>query len=222
VPRRVLVTDAQQFLGPACVERFRAGGDVVVAREEPLGSAAATRALVEAEGPFDVVVANLEAPITVAPVGEHDHETVQDLLDRLVHPLFWLLGATTPGMVERGGGAVVVPTSATAVRASSHPIAGYQTARAAQNALVRSAARELAGSGVRVNAVAPNFIENPSYFPPATVADPQFQESLRTVVPAQRLGTPAEAGDAVWWLASPEASYVVGTVLTLDGGWSLG
>ncbi|WP_281290042.1 SDR family oxidoreductase [Marihabitans asiaticum] len=53
-------------------------------------------------------------------------------------------------------------------------------------------------------------------------ADPDFQASVRSGVPAARLGSPREAAEALWWLASPQASYVVGNVLTLDGGWSLG
>ena len=221
-PRRVLVTDATQFLGPGVVERFRAEGDGVVAVEEPLASRASVRGLVAERGPFDVVVANLEAPITVAPVDEHDDATVQHLIDRLVHPLFWLLDACLPTMREAGRGAVVVPTSATALRSSSHPIAGYEMARAAQLKLVRTVAREVAGDGVRVNAVAPNFIENPSYFPPETVSDPAFGEAVRREVPAQRLGSGAEAAATVFWLASPEASYVHGAVLPVDGGWRLG
>ena len=216
------MTDAREFIGPAAVERFRAEGEVVVERVDPLTSREETAALVDGEGPFDVVVANLEAPITVAPVTDHDDRTVDDLLHRLVHPLFWLFGETLPRMTGRGVGAVVVPTSATAIRSSAHPISGYQMARSAQIALVRSVAREVAHTGGRINAIAPNFIENPSYFPPETVADPDFQRELASVVPARRLGSAAEAAAALWWLASPEASYVVGTVLTLDGGWTLG
>ena len=64
------MTDADSFLGPAAIERFRAEGEEVVALTEPLASRAATATLVAERGPFDVVVANLEAPITVAPVGE--------------------------------------------------------------------------------------------------------------------------------------------------------
>lgn len=219
--RRVLVTDAEHFVGPAAVERFRAEGDQVVARQDPFASRAEVDALVDAEGPFDVVIANLDVAITLAPVGDHDDETITELFDRLVNPLFWLFGACLPAMFERGDGAIVVPTSATAIRSSSHPIAGYEAARAAQLQLVRSVGKEAAAHGVRVNGIAPNFIENPSYFPPETVADPEFQASLRTNVPAQRLGAGAEAAAVLWWLASPEASYVFGTVIATDGGWTL-
>lgn len=220
--RKVLITDADEFVGPAAVRRFRAENDSVTARSEPLRSRQQTAEFIDQCGPFDVVIANLEAPITVAPITQHDDATVKEAFTRLVDPLFWLFATCLPSMIEAGGGAFVVPTSATAIRSSTHPIAAYEAARAAQNSLVRSVGREVAKHGVRVNGIAPNFIENPSYFPPETVADRDFQESLRTTVPAQRMGKGDEAAAVLWWLASPEASYVFGTIIPTDGGWTLG
>ena len=153
-PRTVLITDADQFLGPAAVDRFRDEGDAVTALTEPLRSREQTAQLVGDLGPFDVLIANLEAPITVAPITEHDDATVSEAFSRLVDPLFWLFAACLPGMIQAGGGAVVVPTSATAIRNSTHPIAAYQAARAAQISLVRSVGREMAHHRVRVNGVA--------------------------------------------------------------------
>ncbi len=164
-PRRVLITDADEFLGPAAVRRFRASGDVVTAHSEPLTSRDSAAELVREHGPFDVVIANLEAPITVAPITEHDDATVAGLFNRLVEPLFWLFATCLPSMIAARAGAIVVPTSATAIRSSTHPIAGYEAARATQTALVRSVGRELAGHGVRVNGIAPNFIREPLILP---------------------------------------------------------
>lgn len=221
VTRRVLVTDAEDFVGPAAVQRFQDGGDKVYALTTPLSSRSDVAALVADEGPFDVVIANLDAPITVASITDHDDEITGSLFARLVHPLFWLLEECLPSMYAAGRGAIVVPTSATAIRSSSHPIAGYEVARAAQLQLVQSAGKEAASHGVRINGIAPNFIENPSYFPPETVADPEFQRSLTREVPAQRLGRGAEAAEVLWWLASDEASYVFGAIVPTDGGWTL-
>jgi len=219
--RRVLVTDAEDFVGPAAVRRFHDGGDTVVTHTVPLDTRADVAALVADEGPFDVVIANLDAPITVAPITDHNDDITSRLFGRLVNPLFWLLEECLPSMYRAGWGAIVVPTSATAIRSSSHPIAGYEVARAAQMQLVRSAGKEAAAHGVRVNGIAPNFIENPSYFPPETVGDPEFQESLRREVPAQRLGRGEEAAAAMWWLASDHASYIFGAIIPTDGGWTL-
>lgn len=219
---RVLITDADEFLGPATVERFTSSGAAVTAVTEPLESRDDAFALADRYGPFDVVVANLEAPITVAPITEHTDDLCTAVFDRLVHPLFWLFAACLPAMVSAGRGAVVVPTSATALRTSSHPIAAYEAARAAQVTLVRSVGWEMAPNGVRVNGVAPNFIENPSYFPPEVVADDTFHRDLQRVVPAGRLGRGDEAAATIEWLASPQASYVFGAIIPVDGGWSLG
>lgn len=86
---------------------------------------------------------------------------------------------------------------------------------------MRSVGREMAPHGVRVNGIAPNFIENPSYFPPETIADPDFRASMQRDVPAQRLGRGREAAEVLRWLASLEASYVFGAVVPTDGGWTL-
>ncbi len=68
---RVLVTDADDFLGPATVERFTRSGAAVTAVTEPLESRADAFSLVDNHGPFNIVVANLEAPITVATITEY-------------------------------------------------------------------------------------------------------------------------------------------------------
>lgn len=222
MPRNVLITDADQFMGPAATDRFRRRGDAVVATTAPLGSRAEVDALVDEHGPFDVVVANLERSIVVTPVQDVTDGDVTDTFHGLVHRLFRVLSATLPPMIERGRGAIVVPTSATVLRSSSHPISVYESARAAQLAAVRSVGAEVARHGVRVNGIAPNYIENPSYFPPETVADPRFQESVRRTVPAQRLGRADEAAAVIEFLAGDDAAYLFGAIVPVDGGWSLG
>lgn len=220
--RRVLITDANDFMGPGAVARFRARGDDVVAVTSPLASRADVLELVADEGPFDVVVANLEESITVAAITEVGDRDLDTTFERLVKRLFRVVAAALPPMIERGDGAIVVPTSATAIRSSSHPISVYESARSAQTAFVRSVGAEMARYGVRVNGVAPNYIENPSYFPPDTVADPDFQHAVRRNVPAQRLGTADEAAAVIEFLASDAASYLFGAVIPVDGGWTLG
>ena len=219
--RRVLVTDADHFLGPASVQRFRDGGDDVAAVRDPIGSRSDVTALL-ADGPFDVVVANLAVPITVATIEAHTDADWRTAFARLVDPLFWLLAECLPPMVDAGAGAFVVPTSATALRTSRHPIIAYEAARSAQTSMVRSAGREVAPHGVRVNGIAPNYVANPTYYPAETVADERFQAAVRRDVPAGRLGEAAEAAAMLHWLASDDASFVHGAVLPADGGWSLG
>ena len=96
----------------------------------------------------------------------------------------------------------------------------YVAARAAQNAFVRSAGHELAGHGVRFNAIAQNFVENDTYYPPSIMENEKFRERLRTEVPAQRLGSPAETAELALFLASDSSSFIAGQVISNDGGWS--
>lgn len=100
--RRVLVTDAEDFVGPAAVRRFHDGGDTVVTHTVPLDTRADVAALVADEGPFDVVIANLDAPITVAPITDHNDDITSRLFGRLVNPLFWLLEECLPSMYRAG------------------------------------------------------------------------------------------------------------------------
>lgn len=188
MPRRVLVTDAEDFVGPAVVERFRAGGDDVVAVTEPFDARVDVADTMATYGPFDVVVANLSAPVTVMPIGGHDDALVDGLLNRLVYPLFWIVGECVPPMVEHRAGSIVVPTSALMDADVARPAAGLHAARAAQTALVQAVGDEIAEHGVRVNGVA---------------------------VPATPGREPA-AAEVVWWLASTAASHVAGTVVTVD------
>lgn len=219
---RILLTDAAHFLGPATATRLRAAGHDVAAVEDRLTSRQQVADLVDDRGPFDGVVANLDASATVASITDHTDDDVDDVLDRLVRPLYWILAAVLPPMVAAGEGAVVVPTSATALRSGRHTVSAYEMGRSAQTTVVRSAGREMAAHGVRVNAVAPNYIENPSYYPPELVADERFQRSVRREVPSGRLGTGDEAAAVVEYLLSRAAGYLFGAVLPVDGGWSLG
>ncbi len=219
---RILITDATRFIGPATTQCLRAVGHDVTALDERLTSRDQVTNLVTQRGPFDGVVANLDAPATVASVVDCNNEIVDEVLDRLVRPLYWILAATLPPMIEAGDGAVVVPTSATALRSGRHTVSAYEMARAAQTAVVRSAGREMAAHGVRVNAVAPNYVENPSYYPPELVADERFQRSVQRDVPRRVLTTGDEAAEVVEYLLSPGARALFGAVLPVDGGWSLG
>ena len=98
--------------------------------------------------------------------------------------------------------------------------AAYATARGAANALAVSLAQELAPAGVRVNAVAPNFIESPSYFPAELLADPAVRNKILSKVPLGRLGSPLEVGRLIALLASADGAFITGKVLAVDGGWS--
>jgi 3-oxoacyl-[acyl-carrier protein] reductase len=129
----------------------------------------------------------------------------------------WLCTRAAAGPLAQGGDGRVINISSVVARgASSDRLVAYAAAKGAVEAFTVACARELGPSGVTVNAVCPGSIESPAWdrFP-----DP---EALRRARAAQaavgRIGTPAEIGAAVAYLASPAAGFVTGQVLVVDGG----
>jgi 3-oxoacyl-[acyl-carrier protein] reductase len=105
--------------------------------------------------------------------------------------------------------------------AADHVNAGqvnYAASKGAVNSLTRALARELAGRGVTVNAVAPGFIKTDMS---ATVLN-LAGDKIEKMIPAKRLGEPEDIAGAALFLASPAAAYITGQVITVDGGLSLG
>lgn len=222
VGRRVLVTSADRYMGPPIVEAFTGAGADVVADTRPLVGRDAPAGLVTevaASGPIDVLVANLGVPAVTAPITAMDDDAWLSMYDELVHPLMRLLRAVLPAMIERGAGKVVAVTSSSPLRPIRRASA-YASARAAQNTLVTSVGTEVAAHGVQVNAIAQNYIENPTYYPPELTVTDRFQAHLAANVPARRLGRPDETAQLALFLASSASDFFHGRIIPLDGGWS--
>lgn len=217
---RILVTSCESYMGPPIVELFRREGAEVIADAGALIGPEEPAELIERAGDIDVLVANLDLPAYGAKVCDIDDAQWLAGFDAMVHPLMRLVRAAAPGMMERGGGSIVALTSSSPLRRMRPHTISYVTARAAQNAFVRSAGHELAASNVRLNAIAQNFVQNDTYYPASIMENEKFRERLRTEVPAQRLGQPAETAELALFLASPSSSFVFGQIISNDGGWS--
>ena len=94
----------------------------------------------------------------------------------------------------------------------------YCMTKAAINHLTKNLASEWAGHGIRVNAVAPTFIETPGTEP--WLRDAEFRKSVIDRIPLGRVGKPVEVAGAVVFLASEAASLITGEILVIDGGWT--
>ncbi|WP_307544333.1 SDR family oxidoreductase [Streptomyces sp. V3I8] len=187
------------------------------------GHPAAVADAEERYGPFDVLVLNAGGP-PPGRVLEVTDEQWCDAFGLLVTGPLRLARLLLPGMARRGFGRVVFVTS-TAVRQPQPDLATSVALRSAATAVAKLLSREFAANGVTVNCVAPGPIatdrrrEILSARADATGEPPATLDAQDTAtVPAGRPGLPEEVAAAVAFLASPQAAYINGTVLTVDGG----
>ena len=120
-----------------------------------------------------------------------------------------------PVMLKNGGGAIVNITSISGVRASTMRVA-YGTSKAALSHLTKQQAAELGTVGIRVNAVAPGPVDTEMA---KKVHSKEIRADYHDAIPLGRYGTPEEIAEAVGYLCSPQASYINGQTLAVDGGF---
>ena len=216
--KRVLVTQSNEFMGPVLCEVFEEQGATVVASAEPLWEPDAADRVVRAAGAIDVLVANLAFTAPTTPATEVTEEEWRQVFGALVDPLPRLVRAAAPAMIARRAGKILVIGSASALRGMKRT-SSYSAARGAQLAYVQAVGVELAPHNVQVNAIAQNFVDNPTYFPPEVQALEKFQQRLAAEVPAQRLGTPEEDAMLALFLACDEVRFMVGQAIPFAGGW---
>ena len=216
--KRVLITHADAFMGPVLCEVFASHGATVIPSTDPLRSADAVGAVVAAAGHVDILVANLAMPAPTTAATEVTDEEWNDTFAALVHPLPRLFRAVLPAMIERRAGKILVMGSASALRGMKRT-STYSAARGAQLAYVQSVGVEVAPHNVQVNAIAQNFVDNPTYFPPDVQGNPRFQERLKREVPLGRLVGAKEDAEFAAYLCSEPANCFVGQVFPVCGGW---
>ena len=216
--KRVLITQAQDFMGPALARVFGALGATVVADARALDAPAAAAKAVEAAGDIDVLIAHLALPAPSTAVAAVDDDEWRQVFAHMVDPLPRLVRAVLPQFTARGGGRIVVIGSAAALRGQKRT-SSYSAARGAQLGWVRAAGVELARQNIQLNAIAQNFVDNPTYFPPEVQANPAFQERLKREVPLGRLVSGDEDALFAAYLASDAAACFVGQVFPVCGGW---
>jgi len=216
--KRVLVTHADAFMGPVLCEVFANQGATVIPSTDPLITADAPVAVVAEAGHVDILVANLAIPAPTTAATDVSDDEWNDTFAALVHPLPRLFRAVLPAMIERRSGKILVMGSASALRGMKRT-STYSAARGAQLAYVQAVGVEVAPHNVQVNAIAQNFVDNPTYFPPDVQSNPRFQERLKREVPLGRLVGAREDAEFAAYLCSEPASCFVGQVFPVCGGW---
>ena len=168
-------------------------------------------------GRIDVLVNNagLNVPKLAVDVTEQDWDRVLDV--DLKGVFFMTQAVAKKAMIPQEGGAVVNIASIMGVVGYTYR-AAYGSAKAGVLNLTRVLSFEWAKHGIRVNAVAPTFVDTPLTKP--MFEDPEFKADVLRRIPLGRLATPEEVAGAVVYLASPSAAMVTGHTLLVDGGWT--
>ncbi|MBF6541767.1 SDR family NAD(P)-dependent oxidoreductase [Nocardia brasiliensis] len=139
------------------------------------------------------------------------------VLDLNLRAAFHLIRAFGKGMVDRGGGSIVGMSSIRAITVEPGQ-AVYAATKAALVQLIRGAAAEFGPAGVRVNAIAPGVVRTP--LTDSIYAQPQWRAAYASKSALGRWAEPGEIAGAVAFLAADASSFVTGTMLYVDGGWT--
>lgn len=204
----------------ATVESIGAGASYIVHDITRMNEAdALVRRVAKEHGPVTCLVNNAGRHLK-KPAVDTTTEEFQDVLTTHILAAHALTRAVTPGMVERKQGTILFTASMASLMGIPLVIA-YSAAKSAMLGVVRTLATELSPHGVRVNAIAPGWIET-DMSRKALDGDPARKNKVLGRTPMAKLGQPADIGWAAVYLASPAAQFVTGTLLPVDGGASIG
>lgn len=206
-------------MGPPILRVFREEGAEVIASTDDVSSPDGPQRIVDGAGRVDVLVANLLEREWFEAVAQDIPDGLWlGYFDDMVHSLMRLTRAVLPQMIDRKAGKVVAITSAAPLRGIPK-VTAYCTARGAQNAFVRAAGIEVARHNVQINAIAQNYVENVTYYPPELLADEDLMQRMLKVIPAKRLGKGEETAYLAAFLASDRSNFIVGQIFPFAGGW---
>lgn len=243
----VLVTGGGTGIGRATALAFaRAGATVVVAGRRPEPLAETVERIVEAGGRGIAVVADVTRPADVArlidtaasrhggldiafnnagtlgpvgPLAEIEEADGSSVVATNLTGIWLAMKYEIRYMREYGGGVIIITASNLGAHVTAPGLGVYGATKAAVRVLTRSAAREYIGAGIRINSISPGPIDTPMSRAPGE-SDAERDARYAAVIPVGRVGTVEEVAATVLWLASPEAGYIVGHDLVLDGGIS--
>ncbi len=170
-------------------------------------------------GPVTSLVHNAGNHIKKAAI-ETSVEEMRSLMDTHIFGAHALTQAIAPGMIERGEGSIIYIASMASLFGIPQVMA-YSAAKSAMVGVVRTLATEFSPHGVRVNAIAPGWIET-EMSRKAMDGDPARRTKILTRTPLACFGVPEDIGWAAVYLASGAASFITGTLLPVDGGMSIG
>ena len=197
----------------ALVDEIKSQGGVAQVVAFDLTDAAATRAAIEtllADGPIEVLVHNAGIHDD-APLAGMRAEQWHRVIDVSLHGFFHVTQPLMMPMIRTRWGRVINISSVAALAGNRGQV-NYAAAKGALNSATRALSLELASRGITVNAIAPGIIQSP-------MADAVFDAAtIAQLVPAKRAGTPDEVAALAGFLASAEAGYISGQIISVNGG----
>lgn len=154
---------------------------------------------------------------------ETDVATWDKLFAINVRGVFLGCKSVLPHMIARGKGSIVNVSSVAGNSIAMPSRVAYVSTKGAVNAMTKSLAIDHSASGIRINAVAPGTTDSPYFEKFASdLENPnEFRNMLKNRQLMKRMADPSEIGNAIAWLASDDASFCTGTILDVDGGWSI-
>ncbi|MEL7015384.1 MAG: SDR family oxidoreductase [Pseudomonadota bacterium] len=234
--KTALVTGAGRGLGRAiAVALHGAGAEVIAvartqadldqlagvlgARLTPLVGDVTKDAFIDAvagQAQLDILVNNAGAN-RPEPFQDVSRENLDFILDLNVRSMF-LTAQAAAAVMTKGDGGAIIHMSSQMGHVGSPNRSVYCMTKHAIEGLTKAMAVELAPKNIRVNSVAPTFVETPMTKP--MLENPDFKAFVEQMIPMQRIGQPADVANAVLYLASPAANMVTGHSLLIDGGWT--
>ena len=200
-------------------EAIRAAGRTADTLVLDILETAAMRAAITERGPFDILINNAgtNRPKTMAATTEDDFDTVLDLNLRAA---YFVAQAVTDGLLaaEKSGAIINISSQMGHVGGPLRTV--YCSSKWALEGLTKSLAMELAPNGIRVNSIAPTFIETP--LAKEMLKDPEFRDAVLSKIKLGRTGQVEDLMGAIVFLASDAAAMITGASLLVDGGWTIG
>jgi len=220
---RVVIANRTQETGEQVVAEIKAAGGAALWVQADVSQAdqvaALVRAVVEAYGRLDYAFNNGGSGGRGGWLIDVQEADWDKTIDGFLKSVWLCMKHEIPAMLKNGGGVIVNNASVDGLRAFPwDPV--YSAAKHGVVGLTKSAAMQYATQGMRINAVCPGWIRTPP-IEGILERDPGAEKSMLTHQPIGRLGEAAEVAEAVVWLCSDAASFMLGTILPVDGGYTI-
>ncbi|MEK4565251.1 SDR family oxidoreductase [Alkalihalobacillus sp. FSL R5-0424] len=202
--------DKAEDVRQRCEQR---GSDVYFVQSDLRSSVSVDKLVEQLVMPVDVLVNTAGHSLQGLVTDLTDPELMDVMTVHLLSPIK-LTRALLPHMISRKAGKILLISSIWGVTGASYEVA-YSSAKGGLNSFVKALAKEVAPSGIQVNAVAPGAIETNMM----SGYEPEELQQIKDDIPAGRLGKPDEIADAVSFLVSDQSNYINGQIIEINGAW---